>query len=258
MKLLFAANWKMNMLRADVVSFCRDFAAICPELTATAKKGVTVEVAIAPPYTSISTVKECLGELGVLVGAQNVHWLDSGAHTGEISPPMLKDIGAQFAIIGHSERRQFYGETSAAVAKRAHAAVSHGLRAIVCVGELLAEFEANRTDEVVKEQLLTSLEGISNDDAKNIVIAYEPVWAIGTGKAATPEIAERVHGFIRDILKDRFAGEIGQDMLILYGGSTSPENISELVRRPNIGGALIGGASLKVASFSALIRNGSA
>ena len=244
------------MLRADATCFCDEFSKLIGDTLNNQPAGLSVTVGIAPTFASISTVRGALPDSRVLVGAQNVHWLESGAHTGELSADMIKEAGASFAIIGHSERRQFYGETDAGVAKRTKAAISKGLTAIVCIGESLSEFDAGRTQEVVETQFKGSLEGITVEDAAKLVIAYEPVWAIGTGKAATPQIAADVHSFIRSLLVSKYGSEVGDGVILQYGGSTSPENIAELVKQPNIQGALIGGASLKPASFYGLIKNG--
>lgn len=254
MKPLFFANWKMNKTLGEARAFCDAFTAgFVP-----ASDGIA-DVGIAPPLTALAVVAEALrASRGIVVGAQNVHWLDSGAHTGEVSPAMIKELGASFAIIGHSERRQFYGEADKAVSLRAHAALSHGLTAIVCVGELREQFEGGETERVVDRQIRASLDGISRELSSRLIIAYEPVWAIGTGLAATPEIASRVHGQVRRLLQE-LLGEVAANRIpILYGGSTTPENVAELVTQPNVNGALVGGASLKADVFNALVSNGRA
>ncbi len=241
----------MNLTASETKEFCREFLA-----NFSAKS--PADVGIAPPLTSLSALSEALGsDSGVLVGAQNVHWLESGAHTGEVSAKMLCESGVQFVIVGHSERRQFYGETNAGVAKRAKAAIDVGLTTIVCVGESEEEFKAEQTSEVVTEQLREGLTLIESSDVSKLVIAYEPVWAIGTGLTASPEIAEGVHKFIREGLVSKF-GAAGKEIAILYGGSTKPDNIAELMSRPNVNGALVGGASLKPDSFNELIEAGRA
>ncbi len=249
---LFVANWKMNKGLAEAREFSSEF-------TALFKSTGQVDAGIAPVLSSFQTLKESLGELdGLMLGGQNVHWEVNGAHTGEISVGMLAELGAKFAIIGHSERREFYGETDEAVAKRTAAALAGGLTAIVCVGETQQQFEAKETEKVVRDQLKGSLAKVEVKDPSSLVIAYEPVWAIGTGLAATPEIAQNVHQLIREEL----AGIIGKDSAaktrILYGGSTKPENIAELMEKPDVNGALVGGASLKAESFNSLIEAGRA
>lgn len=217
----------------------------------------TADVGFAAPFTTISAVRESFSsQKGILVGAQNVHWLENAAHTGEISVSMLKDQGVDFAIVGHSERRQFYGENDADVAKRAKAAIAGGLKAVVCIGETQQEFEAKATAEVVATQLKGSTAGISANETNNLVIAYEPVWAIGTGLAATPQIAAEVHDQIRSLLEELFGVDAGRTIPILYGGSTKPDNVEELLQQKNINGALVGGASLKPEVFAELVKNG--
>ncbi len=242
----------MNLGGEDAGKFCREFAS----LHRPSDDGVT-DTWIAPPYTSASLVLTSVkdAKLKISVGAQNIHWLSAGAHTGEISPPMLQELGCEFAIVGHSERRQFYGETDEKVSLRAKAAIEAGLYAIVCVGELEADYRAKRTDEVVRKQLSGSLSGLTNEHIGKLVVAYEPVWAIGTGLAATPEIAQSVHAKIRAQLCELF-GRSGDEIRILYGGSATPENIFDLMRGSDVDGALIGGASLKPNSYWGLISNG--
>lgn len=247
MSVLFVANWKMNMLRADAAKFVQSFA---EKYRASDK----VQAWIAPPITAISEVIDSTKNIpGILIGAQNVHWENSGAHTGEISVEMLKDIGAKFAIIGHSERRQFYGETNKTVSLRAKAALTKGFFAIVCVGESKEEFSAGKSLSVVQKQISESLENINQDLIQNLILAYEPVWAIGTGLAATPEQAGLMHTKIREQLIEIY-GEPGKSIKLLYGGSTKPENIAELLKQADINGALVGGASLQPDTFYSMIN----
>lgn len=249
---LFVANWKMNMLKAEAEAFCKEFRSLLKEFNSREP-----DVGIAPPLSCFSVVQRAFAEVpGVLVGAQNCHWMPSGAHTGEVSAEMLVDLRADFAIVGHSERRQFYGETDQTVAQRAAAVLAKGMRAIVCVGETQEQFEAGKTKEVVKQQLEGSLAGLADASFERLVLAYEPVWAIGTGLTATPEIAEEVHDFIRDLLLQNFGPEAGERIPIQYGGSTKADNIAGLMAKKNINGALVGGASLKPDSFAALIHKG--
>ncbi len=248
-KRYFIANWKMNHRRSAAAEFCSSFLTMLPPGAASAGIG------IAPSYILIPEVASALAGSSVMVGSQSVHWLSSGAHTGEISVPMLQDFGASFAIVGHSERRQFYGETSEVVSKRALAAIHGGMLAIVCVGEQERHFRAGLTQEVVEEQLRESLLGLSAAELPRLIVAYEPVWAIGTGLAATPEIAQDVHLLIRGNLISRF-GAAAADISIIYGGSATPENIQELCSMSDVDGALVGGASLKAESFSKLITEG--
>lgn len=251
---LFVANWKMNLLRDGVRGYARSFR----ELFAARADGL-VDTVICPPAPYLADVGAGLDGLkGVELGAQNGHWLEHGPHTGEVSPMMLKDLGATTVIVGHSERRQLYGETDEFVAKRTKAALAHGLRPIVCVGEAVFFEDANNeTYEIVRNQLHRSLAGITADEAARMVIAYEPVWAIGTGRAATPEIVHRMHNFIRRellVIVEASAMEIP----ILYGGSTTPENIAAIMSQPSVNGALVGSTSLKPDAFTALIAKGRA
>lgn len=249
---LFCANWKMNMLQSEAKSFCEKFLSLYSP-----RPDAAVDVGIAPPLTCLPLVKELLRDTpGIMVGSQNVHWLLSGAHTGEVSGAMLKEVGAEFAIIGHSERRQFYGETDKGVSLRAKAAIDAELKAIVCVGELREEFEQGKTELVVETQLKGSLKGLTEQYLDGLIIAYEPVWAIGTGLAATPEIAEKVQAFIRRLLCEMYGEKQGNLLKILYGGSTTPSNIGELASQPNVNGGLVGGASLKPDVFWELIKTG--
>ena len=216
-----------------------------------------VDVVLCPGYCALSEVAEVLNETEIGLGAQDVYWQDEGAFTGEVSAPMLKDAGCQYVIIGHSERRQFFGETNQSVNKKIKAGLKHGLTPIVCVGENLQEREASQTFNVVKDHLQGGLEGISSQEALKMVIAYEPVWAIGTGKTATPDQAQEVHKYIRQLLKEMYDEETAQAIRIQYGGSVKPENIAELITKPDVDGALVGGASLKIDSFSAIVNQAS-
>ena len=251
MKPIFLANWKMNMLPQEAKAFCDQF------LSLVKLDSSYTDIGIAAPYTTIHTVKECLkGKAGIWTGAQSCHWADSGAFTGEISTSMLKNIGVDFVIIGHSERRQYFGETNETVSKRAVKAIQEGLIAVVCVGETETQYKGNQTDAVVKSQLHESLAGISADMTSKLIIAYEPVWAIGTGLTATPEIAQRVHALIRSELTSIYGQQIADGLAILYGGSTKPDNIAGLCSCPDINGGLVGGAALKADSFAGLVNNG--
>jgi triosephosphate isomerase len=212
-----------------------------------------IDVVIAAPFTALDALKAALAGTPLALGAQNVHPEPQGAFTGEISVPMLQDVGCSYVIVGHSERRALFGETSEFVARKAAAALAGGLRPIVCVGERLEEREAGQTFDVVGAQLDGSLEAIDRAQAEEVIVAYEPVWAIGTGRTATPEIAQEVHGFIRERLHGRF-GDAAARMRIQYGGSVKPDNVYELMAQPDIDGALVGGASLDPASFYAIIR----
>ena len=218
-------------------------------------KDVTnVEIVVCPPFISLHAVKEMLAGSRIGLGAQNVYWEKSGAFTGEVSAPMLKSVGCTYVIIGHSERRTYFGETDETVNKRIFAALSEGLKPIVCIGETLEEREAGKTFEVIKRQVEGGLANLSVEQMATVVIAYEPVWAIGTGKTATPAQAQEVHAFIRKLLNDIFGQTTAEATRIQYGGSVKPDNAAELMAQPDIDGALVGGASLKADSFEKIIK----
>ena len=243
---IFAANWKMQKSIAEAIAFVDAFVSRVGDLS-------SVDAVIAPPYTALEALSKALAGSGVQLAAQNVHPEEEGAFTGEIAPGMLAEIGCAYAIVGHSERRAIFGEDDEFVARKAEALLRHGIRAIVCVGETLDQREAGRTFEVVGTQLTGSLARVANEGAERVVIAYEPVWAIGTGKTATPESAQEVHAFIREHLSKRF-GEAASQIRIQYGGSVKPDNIYDLMAQPEIDGALIGGASLEPESFARIVR----
>ncbi len=246
-KPMVAANWKMNKTAFEARELIQ---AMLPEL----KKIEAVDIVLCPPFTNLSLVCEQIAETDLKLGAQNMHWQEKGAFTGEISASMLADF-CDYVILGHSERRQMFGETNETVNKKAHTALAHDLKPIICVGESLEQNQAGETAQVVETQCRESLQDITPEQAKNIVIAYEPVWAIGTGLAATPEGANEVHrDVIRPVLRDLFGTEIAEGMRILYGGSVNAENASELFAMSDIDGGLIGGASLKADAFVAVVK----
>lgn len=213
------------------------------------------EVVIAPAFTALKTVADRLEGSNVRVAAQDCSTeIRFGAQTGEVSAEMLKDVGCSYVIVGHSERRQFYGETDSSVNLKTKAALTAGLMPIVCVGEMLAERDAGSAEDVVKSQLVNGLAGLTVADAERIIIAYEPVWAIGTGKTATPDQAQEMHGFIRRTVADIHGKEIADTARILYGGSVKPENIGDLMAQPDVDGALVGGASLEAESFARIVN----
>jgi triosephosphate isomerase len=246
-KALIAGNWKMFKTLEEAVLFAE-------ELALRVKDVSDREILVCPPSLYISPLIHALADSSVFVGAQNVFWEDQGAFTGEVSAPMVKSTGARFAIIGHSERRQYFSETDETVNKRLNACLKAGITPIVCVGETLDERESGKTLDVIRNQMTKGLTNISKTQATHLVIAYEPIWAIGTGKTATPEIAQEVHGFIRSQVKDLFGPDIEGAIRILYGGSVKPDNIDILMAQADIDGALVGGASLEVASFERIIR----
>jgi triosephosphate isomerase len=212
------------------------------------------DIVLAPPFTALSAVAETIKGTNVALSAQNLFWEDKGAFTGEISAEMLLDSGCKYVIIGHSERRQYFGETDETVNKKVKQALKKGLLPILCVGETLTEREAGKLTEIISRQVTGGLREITSEDMKKLVIAYEPVWAIGTGKTATPEQANEVHALIREKVKSLYRAEIADGLRIQYGGSVTPENVSLLMAKPDIDGALVGGASLKPESFAALVN----
>ncbi len=245
-KNLIIANWKLNKLREEVVNFVQNMPNVL-------KLGETVGVGIAPPLTSLGTLHRMLQDTPIAVGAQNTHWKDSGAHTGEVSAPMLKDAGVEFVIIGHSERRSDNNESNDVIKLKVDSVLKNGLQAILCIGESLEEYEQGKTEEVIKNQLVECLpEG--SEDLLSLVIAYEPVWAIGSGKMPTPEEIQKVHKFIRKTLINFYDSDHRIELIpILYGGSVKPENIEVLMAQEDVNGALVGGASLDAESFFSIV-----
>lgn len=246
-KIIIAGNWKLNKTPLEAIQFADELKRLVVDVEG-------IDIVVCPPYVDLQEVCEAVNEHNIEVGAQNVFWQDSGAFTGEVSAPMLKELGVKYVIVGHSERRQFFGETNETVNKRIRAALTHGLTPIVCVGENLAEREANKTFDVIKNHCEGSLANLTSDEMKKLVLAYEPVWAIGTGKTATPEQAQEVHAYIRQLLSKLFGAEVSQAVRIQYGGSVTPENIAALIAKSDIDGALVGGASLKAPSFAAIVK----
>jgi triosephosphate isomerase len=243
---IIAGNWKMHKTLKDgqelVVALRRELFKI-----------EDVDIVVCPPYTLLAYLADALETSNIAVGGQDIYWQDEGAFTGEVSPVMLKDAGCQYVIIGHSERRQFFGETNETVNKKIKASLKHSLTPIICVGENLEERESNNTFKVIQEHIKEGLVDINADDILKTVIAYEPVWAIGTGLNATGEQAQQAHKFIRDLLKNMYKEEIASQIRIQYGGSVRPDNIVELISKPDVDGALVGGASLKADSFAQIV-----
>jgi triosephosphate isomerase len=244
---ILAGNWKMNMTATQA----RELASKLVPLVASIKDR---DIVLGPPFTSLSAVAETIKGSNIGLSAQNLHWEDKGAFTGEVSAEMLLDLGCRYVIIGHSERRQYFGETDETVNRKAKQALRKGLLPILCVGESRAEREAGKLNDIIGSQVTGGLKDISADDIKKVVIAYEPVWAIGTGKTATPEQANEVHALIRQKVKALYSTDIAEGIRIQYGGSVTPENISTLMAMPDIDGALVGGASLKPESFAVLVK----
>ncbi|MGN0606772.1 MAG: triose-phosphate isomerase [Oscillospiraceae bacterium] len=247
-KAIIAGNWKMNKTRPEAKELLE---AIKP-LVANAENNV--EVIACVPFTNLETAINTTAGSNVKIGAENVHFEKSGAFTGEISADMLVELGVEYVVIGHSERRQYFGETDETVNKRTIAALNAGLKPIVCVGELKWERQCNITEEVIARQIKLDLWSLTAEQVKNTVIAYEPVWAIGTGLTATPEQAEEVCGFIRETLAKLYDKETAEAVTIQYGGSMNAGNAAELLAKPNIDGGLIGGASLKAADFNTIVQ----
>ncbi len=247
-KPMIAGNWKMYKTINEAL-----------ELTTALKKELAqvqaADVVVCPVFTALNSVFQNIGDSEIGLGAQDLYWEKEGAFTGEISPIMIKDCGCDYVIVGHSERRKYFGETDADVNKKVKAALAVGLTPIMCIGETLEQREKNETLEVVTRQLNGGFAGIEKFDAMNVVIAYEPIWAIGTGKTATPAQAQEVHGAIRKWLTDKYTSGASDTMRVLYGGSVKPENIKELMSQEDIDGALVGGASLKAGSFIDIVKN---
>jgi len=246
-KKIIAGNWKMNKTGAEAASFARDLKIKTLNINKT-------EIVVCPPNTALTSVYEILKQSRIQIGAQNVHWEPSGAYTGEVSAEMIKKAGCKYVIIGHSERRQFFGETNQTVKKKIIQALTTSLSPIVCIGETLQQRQEGKTNDVVRSQITEAVESLSVDQMQRVVLAYEPVWAIGTGVTATPEQAEAVHQFIRELIQQIFNSQIADSTHILYGGSVKPDNIIDLLSQKNIDGGLIGGASLKVDSFVEMIN----
>ena len=245
-KPIIAGNWKMNKTVKEAVELINEL----KPLVAKSKP----EVVVCVPYTDLWAVKEAIAGSKIKLGAENVSWADSGAFTGEISADMLLEIGVEYVIIGHSERRQYFGETDESVNARAKQALKKGLKPIICVGETLTEREKNKTKKVLKKQVVEGFKDFTAEDFANIVIAYEPVWAIGTGKTATAEDANKTIGYIRSLVKKIWGKEVAKALRIQYGGSMKPTNAKELMAMRNIDGGLIGGAALKATDFAGIVN----
>lgn len=245
-KPIIAGNWKMNNTPSDTKVFINSLKE--------KKLSEDVEKIIATPFTSLYLANELLNNTDIKLGAQNMYFEDRGAFTGEVSGQMLKDLNVSYVIIGHSERREIFNESDELLNKKVKAAISKELSPILCCGETIEEREAQKHQEKIKNQITKDLEGISEKDLDKLVIAYEPIWAIGTGKTASPEDAEEMSKYIREILEELYSKDLADNIRILYGGSVKPENVKEIMAKENIDGALVGGASLKVDSFTSLIN----
>ncbi len=248
---LIAGNWKMFKTTGEAISLVQEIARLTEDIK-------DVEVVACPPFTalkSVSTLIE-LDKLNIKLGAQNMHWEEEGAFTGEISPLMLGDLRVEYIIVGHSERRQYFGETDEIVNEKVKSALAHNLKPIVCVGEHLEQREKGETNKIIQAQIFGGLEGLINEMAEKIVVAYEPIWAIGTGVTATPEEANDAIRHIRALIGSMFSPIVAREMRILYGGSVKPDNIDDLMNEPDIDGALVGGASLDARSFAQIVSFG--
>ncbi|MEE9536995.1 MAG: triose-phosphate isomerase [Desulfobacterales bacterium] len=244
---LIAGNWKMYKTPQEAADTAK-------QLVEQVREVADVDIMIAPPFTALESVSRMIKNSPVALGAQNLYWEDEGAYTGEISAPMLKSAGCQYAIIGHSERRQYFGETDKTVNQKIQAAIQVGLKPVFCIGETEQEREAEQTLSVLDKQVKKGLERLVPEQLDTLIIAYEPVWAIGTGKTATEDQAQEVHQFIRSLIEKSFGNDLSKSIRILYGGSVKPDNILNLMAMPDIDGALVGGASLSADSFSRIIK----
>jgi triosephosphate isomerase (TIM) len=246
-KPMIAGNWKMHKTQSEVVSTIQGLRQKVDGYQA-------VEVVVCPTFTSLAAAAKALEGSTVKLGAQNVHWEPEGAYTGEISLSMLLDCGCQFVILGHSERRHIFDEDDGMISRKLSATLGTALTPILCVGETLDERDADRVEDVVLGQMRRGLDALTEDEVSRIIVAYEPVWAIGIGRTATPEVAEEVHAMIRGWLRDTYSEKLSEQVRILYGGSVKPGNIAELMAQPDIDGALVGGASLKAESFAQIVK----
>jgi triosephosphate isomerase len=246
-KPIIAGNWKLYKTSDEAVELVSNIMPLVKNVS-------DVEIIVAPVFTVLDIVKKTLGDSGLQLAAQDCFWEEEGAYTGEVSPRMLKDVGCTHVLIGHSERRQYFNETDEIVNKKIKAAINGGLTAIFCIGETLEEREAGRTFKVLEKQVKNGLSGIPVSNIKHLMVAYEPIWAIGTGKTATENQAQEVHKFIRGLLSGLYDQSIADMTRILYGGSVKPENIKGIMFQADIDGALVGGASLKADSFASIVR----
>lgn len=247
-KPIIAGNWKMHKT-------VQEAKVLVTELSAELKDVGNVEIVVCPPFTALNAVLATAQGTNVAVGAQNMHWEDQGAYTGEVSPVMLREMGCKYVIIGHSERREYFAETDENVNKKTKAAFKHGLLPIVCVGEKLDHREQGITEQIVKAQVQGGLAGLEKDQVAQLVVAYEPVWAIGTGKTASDDDAQQVIGFVRGVITEMYGQELAGQVRIQYGGSVKPDNIAGLLQQKDIDGALVGGASLDTRNFAGIVKH---
>lgn len=246
---VIAGNWKMNLLVGDALSLVEELKELLAEVT-------DVEIVVCPPYTALYPVGQALAGSTIALGGQDCYPVENGAYTGEISPSMLKDAGCAWTIVGHSERRRYFDETDGFLNRKLKFALASDLKVMFCVGETLEEREAGEMDDVLRRQVREGLEGLSEADFGRLLIAYEPVWAIGTGLTATPDQADEAHGFVRALVREQYGDTVSEGLRIQYGGSVKPENAVELMEKSNVDGALVGGASLKAESFASIVKAG--
>jgi triosephosphate isomerase len=244
---VIAGNWKLCKKTAEALRLVEEISPLVAGVRG-------IEIILAPSFTVLGPVRSLLNDSPISIAGQNCFWEEEGAYTGEVSPGMLVDAGCSHVIIGHSERRHFFGETDETVNKKIRAAIRAGLTAIVCIGETLQERERNETFDILERQIKTGLSNLSTDEMEKVLLAYEPVWAIGTGKTATDEQAQEAHAFIRRLVEEYFSDSVANRLRILYGGSVKPDNIRSLMSQPDVDGALVGGASLTAESFASIIR----
>jgi triosephosphate isomerase len=246
-KPLIVGNWKMNKTVTESIALIKDLLDLIKGYQET-------EVVICPPFTSLWVARELIEGSNIFLGAQNVYFQKEGPYTGEISARMLQNIGCSYVFLGHSERREYFQETSQEVAKKVRQVLAYGIKPIVCVGEKLEERESGKAEEIVREELEAIFPILKTTDVENVVFAYEPIWAIGTGRSATPSDANEMIKYIRELIKNEYDNKIAEEMRILYGGSVNPENIKSMMAEPDIDGALVGGASLQALTFSQLVK----
>jgi len=246
-KPLIVGNWKMNKTVTESIALIKDLLDLIKGYQET-------EVVICPPFTSLWVARELIEGSNIFLGAQNVYFQNEGPYTGEISARMLQNIGCSYVILGHSERREYFQETSQEVAKKVRQALAYGIKPIVCVGEKLEERESGKAEEIVRDELEAIFSILKTPDTEKVVFAYEPIWAIGTGKSATPSDANEMIKYIRELIKNEYDNKIAEEMRILYGGSVNPENIKSMMAEPDVDGALVGGASLQAVTFSQLVK----
>lgn len=250
-KIIVAGNWKMNKTAKEAAAFFNEFKPLVADVK-------NVEIVIGAPFTALETATRETAGSNIKIAAENMNAKESGAFTGEVSPLMLKDLGVEYVILGHSERREYYGETNEIINEKVKSALAHGLKPILCFGETLEEREANTTEAVVKDQIVGGLQNVTAEEMANVVLAYEPVWAIGTGKTATPEQAQEVHAFIRNLLTDLYGAKTAENVTVQYGGSMNDANAAELIAQKDIDGGLVGGASLIPEKFTVIVKAGDA